>query len=87
MTKELLNQLNDILTNNRGNLFDFIIDNYYLLSKDELKDFAKEVVALLYEKAEEENIKNGKPYDRYDKLHKEILKNIKDNTTLLEVDE
>lgn len=88
MEQKQTQELKEILTNNednsKGNLYDFVCNNYWQLSKEELKDMLKEAVALLYTKAEAENIENGKPYDDYKKLYSEYFENLKENTTIFE---
>ena len=80
--KELL----DILQNNRGNIYDFIANNYWLLSKDELKDIALEAVALMYQYAEKIQFDTtGNTDGATNKAHADLYENIKDyRETLLE---
>lgn len=78
-----MNRLNDILTNNRGNLYDFVCDNYYLLSKDELKDLCKEAFALLYSYAENIEVVKGEE-KAFEELHKEYKENLKEYTSILD---
>ena len=85
MTETLTNELKTLLTEAKhGNLYDFICDNYYLMSKEELKDLLKEAFALLYEKAERENVKRGADYDNFKELHGEYFETLKENTTIFE---
>jgi len=85
MTQEQTKNLLDLLTHEKhGNLYDFICDNYWEMSKEDLKNLCKEAFALLYEKAEKENTENGKPYDNYVKLHNEYLENLKEYTSFFE---
>jgi hypothetical protein len=85
METKTLNELTDLLTYEKhGNLYDFVCNNYYLLSKEELKDLLKEAFALLYEKQEAENIRNNREYDYYKSLHNEYLETLKENTTIFE---
>ena len=87
MTQEQRQELLDLLEHEKhGNLYDFIVNNYYSLSKEDLKDLCKEAFALLYEHKEQENVKNGKEYDHFLDLHKEYLETLKENTNLLEND-
>ena len=75
MEKELQNELLQAIK--EDNLYDFICNNYYLLSKEELKDLAKELCAIVFQ-----------PYqDEENKAKGEVLvENLKDYTTLLEED-
>jgi len=85
MTEKQREELQDLLQHEKhGNLYDFICDNYWDLSREDLKDLCKEAYALLYEKAERENVANGKDYDNYKALHEEYYNTLKDNTTIFE---
>ena len=87
MEKSTLYELKDILNNNRGNLFDFICNNYWKLSKEELKDLCKEAFALLYDLQDEKNTEKGIEWNDknyYDELHKDYLETLEENTSLLE---
>ncbi len=39
----------DVLKNNPDNAYDFICNNYYKMSKEELKDIAKELLFAVYD--------------------------------------
>ncbi len=39
----------DVLKNNPDNAYDFICNNYYKMSKEELKDIAKELLYAVYD--------------------------------------
>lgn len=41
----------DVLKNNPSHAYDYICENYYKLSKDELKDIAKELLYAIYDKS------------------------------------
>ena len=86
METKTKNELLDILQNNRGNIYDFIANNYWLLSKDELKDIALEAVALMYQYAEKIEVLQGHSTDNATKqAHADLYENIKDyRATLLE---
>lgn len=87
MEKSTLLELKEILFTNRGNLFDFICNNYYLLTKEELKDLCKEAFALLYDKQDQENTEKGIKWNDknyYFVLHQEYAENLTENTTILE---
>ena len=81
MEKTQQKELYNILTNNGGNLYDFIANDYWLMSKEDLKNLSLEVVALLYAYAERQNPNNNKERDK--QLHTELLENIKDYRTEL----
>ena len=79
MTNELRKQLKDILENNKGNLYDFIANNYYDMTKDNLKDLALEITALMYQYAEALEMKNKGYIDNATKqAHSDLLENIKE---------
>ena len=40
----------EVLENNPNGAYDFICNNYYKMSKDELKDIAKELLYAMYDK-------------------------------------
>jgi len=71
----------DVLTSKHSNLYDYICDNYYLLTREELKDLCKEVIALLYVYASRAN-PNSEKANR--EMHAELLENIKEYTTFFE---
>ena len=39
----------EVLKNNPDNAYDFICNNYYKMNKEELKDFAKELLYAVYD--------------------------------------
>lgn len=39
----------EVLKNNPNNAYDFICNNYYNMSKEELKDIAKELIFAIYD--------------------------------------
>lgn len=39
----------EVLKNNPNNAYDYLTSNYYKMSKEELKDFAKELLYSVYE--------------------------------------
>ena len=81
MKKEQLQELNEILLNDRGNLYDFICNNYYSLSKEDIKDLCKEAFDLLYTFSER---LNGNDQDKHlKKVHREYYDNLKEWTDLL----
>lgn len=44
----------EVLENNPDDAYDFISNNYYKMSKDELKDIAKELLYAMYDKMTKE---------------------------------
>ena len=44
-----MNEFIEVLKNNPNNAYDFICNNYYKLSKEELKDIAKELLYAVYD--------------------------------------
>ena len=82
MEKRERQELLEILSNNKGNLYDFVCNNYYLLSKDDLKDIAKEVIYLLYTYVARANSNN--PEKGEQEAHAELLESLKENTTIFE---
>jgi len=85
MTEKLTKQLKDLLTNEkRGNLYDFVCNHFWEMNAEDLKNLCKEAFALLYQKAERENIANGEPYDYYSSLHREYYETLKENTSIFE---
>lgn len=86
MEKKIKNELLDILNNKRGNMYDFIANNYWILDKDELKDIALECVALMYQYAEALEMERKGNIDNATKqAHNDLLENIKEyRETLLE---
>ena len=79
METKIKNELLDILNNKRGNMYDFIADNYWLLDKDELKDIALECVALMYQYAEAlEMARKGNIDNATKTAHNDLFENIKD---------
>lgn len=54
-------ELINVLKNNPNGTYDFICNNYYNMSKEELKDFAKELLYAIHtntDKAEHDKILN-----------------------------
>ena len=49
----------DVLKNNPNHAYDFICNNYYKMSKDELKDIAKELLFAIYD-----NVINTAEHDK-----------------------
>lgn len=49
----------DVLKNNPNNAYDFICNNYYKMSKEELKDIAKELLYAIYD-----NVINTAEHDK-----------------------
>lgn len=45
----------EILKNNPNGAYDFICNNYYKMSKEELKDITKELLYAVYENAKDEH--------------------------------
>ena len=79
MEKREQNELLNILNNKGGNMYDFIANNYWILSKDELKDIALECVALMYQYAEAlETERKGYIDDATKTAHNDLLENIKE---------
>ena len=81
---QLQKELLKVLNSEHSNLYDFICNNYYLMSKEELKDLCKEAFALLYEKTEKDNFLHNEEIDDFKNLHKEYLETLKENTTIFE---
>lgn len=81
MTNEIKNELKGILLEHNSNLYDFVCNNYYLLTKEELKDLCKEAFELVYlyicrlDTNSEKQIREA---------HKDYYENLKEYTTLLE---
>ena len=87
MDKKTLLTLKEILYTNKSNLFDFICENYWKLSKDDLKDLLKEAYALLYTKQDQLNTEKGVKWNDknyYSELHQDYAENLQENTYLLE---
>jgi hypothetical protein len=58
---EKMNELINVLKNNPDNAYDFICNNYYNMSKEELKDIIKELLYAIHsntDKAEHNKILN-----------------------------
>lgn len=56
-----MNELINVLKTNPNGAYDFICNNYYNMSKEELKDFAKELLYAIYsnmDKAEHDKTLN-----------------------------
>jgi len=81
MTNELRAELLDILSNNKGNLYDFVCNNCHLLSKDDFKDLCKETFDLVYRYFCRSDTNSEK---QIREAHKDYLENLKEYTTLLE---
>jgi hypothetical protein len=75
MEKNTKTELLEILNNERGNLYDFIANNYWLMSKDDLKSLALEIVALLYVYASRLNTDSERANKE---MHAELLETIKE---------
>ena len=55
----MMNELLSVLKNSPDSAYDFICNNYYKMSKEELKDFAKELLFVIH-------VKNDKvEHDKY----------------------
>ena len=53
---ETMKEFIELLENNPEKAYDFICNNYYKMSKDELKDVARELLYAMYDKmTKEEN--------------------------------
>ena len=82
MTKSQRKELIAILKNEKGNIYDFIADNYYCLRVDELKDLALELADLAYRYAR--HLKGDKGVE---KVHTDLLENIEEyRSDLIEED-
>lgn len=81
MTNEIRQELKDILNNKGSNLYDFMANHYWELSKEEIKTLFLEVVDALYSEA---------LYNYYDeekaniKAHEKVLENLQCWTNLLD---
>ena len=74
--KETTKQLKNILENKRGNLYDFIADNYWQLDREVLKGLALEITCLLYVYASRENPQDTEKANRL--VHSELLEQIRE---------
>ena len=84
MEQKLINELKAILKSEKGNLYGFVCEHYYELTKDELKDLCKEAFALLYENQEKDNFLHDKPIEDFKGLHLNYFEALTDNTTIFE---
>lgn len=50
----IMKEFIELLENNPDKAYDFISNNYYKMSKDELKDIAKELLYAMYDKMTKE---------------------------------
>lgn len=82
MNTQTKNELKNILNGEGGNIFDFIAQNYYLLSSEELKDIAKECADLMYRYGAKVYGDNGR--DMVAKVNADLKENIIENTFILE---
>lgn len=64
-----MNEFIEVLKNNPNHAYDYISNNYYKMSKDELKDIAKELLYAIYTTNKTE--------------HDEMLKSVGDELTEL----
>lgn len=51
---ETMKEFINVLENNPDKAYDFICNNYYKMSKDEIKDIAKELLYAMYDKMDKE---------------------------------
>lgn len=54
-----MNEFIDVLKNNPNGAYDYICNNYYNMSKEELKDIAKELLYAIYD-----NVINTKEHNK-----------------------
>ena len=65
----MMNEFIEVLKNNPNHAYDWICANYYLMSKEELKDITKELLYTIYS--------NCTKYEHNEML-KEVSKELKD---------
>lgn len=76
MENKTRQELINILENKRGNLYDFIANNYWILEKEELKDLALEITCLLYVYGSRLEPSDTEKANRF--VHKELYEQIKE---------
>lgn len=47
----IMKEFIDVLKNNPNHAYDYLCENYYRMTKDELKDIAKELLYAIYDNA------------------------------------
>lgn len=51
MEEFIMKEFIDVLKNNPSHAYDYLCENYYRMTKDELKDIAKELIYAIYDNA------------------------------------